>query len=162
MKTPKQKTKNNNKEFIARLMAVQACYQMIYNKKPVQMVVEEYLAEGLQTDDELENIDEGTEVVRISDTILPHGGLFKKILYNLEDRRSELKDILGAHINTAKDIEPLLQAVLLCGACEILENTKTDYPIILNDYLDITHEFYPQAQVAFVNGILDAVSKSLR
>lgn len=153
-----------NKEYIARLMAVQACYQMIHNKKPVKTVIEEYLETGLKTDDEPE---EGQEQIVSSKElesikILPHGGLFKKVLLNLDERRNEIEEILKAHINTSKEIESLLYAILLCGVCELLQHIDIDTPIIVNDYLNVTHEFYPKSQVSFVNGILDSVAKTLR
>ena len=56
----------------------------------------------------------------------------------------------------------MLKSVLLCGICELLIHTETDAPIIVNDYLNVTHEFYDQKQVSFVNGVLDAVAKLVR
>lgn len=156
-------TQNNqdNKEYIARLMAVQACYQMIHNKKPVQVVIKEYLESGLETDDEPE---EGQDIPKELEAIkiLPNGGLFKKILLNLEERRNEIEDIVKGHTASTKDVEPLLRAILLCGVCELLQHVETDAPIIVNDYLNVTHEFYPKSQVSFVNGILDSAAKTLR
>ncbi|MCK5385191.1 MAG: hypothetical protein KAJ29_06390 [Alphaproteobacteria bacterium] len=160
MNNPKQ----NNKEYIARLMAVQACYQMIHNKKPVQTVIKEYLKNGLKTDDEPQigqediAIPEELEAIKI----LPNGGLFKKILLNLEERRDEIEDIVNGHMTSSKNVESLLYSILLCGVCELLQHVKTDAPIIVNDYLNVTHEFYPKSQVSLVNGILDSASKSLR
>lgn len=153
-----------NKEFISRLMAVQACYQMIHNKKAMKLVIDEYLESGLKTDDEPE---EGEEKVAQPEEleaikILPHGGLLKKILLNLEERRTEIEDIVKAHISSEKDVEPLLYSILLCGVCELLQHVKTDAPVIVNDYLNVTHEFYPKSQVSFVNGILDSAAKTVR
>ena len=156
----KTQQNNNNKEFIARLMAVQACYQMIHNQKSVKLVVEEYLNSGLETDDELET--EAQPEALSSIKILPHGGLFKKIVLGLESRRSEIEEIVKANVSSSKEIEPLLLSILLCGVYELLEHIKTDSPIIVNDYLNVTHEFYSKSQVSFVNGILDSVSKVVR
>ncbi len=41
---------NNNKELSARLMAVQAYYQILQNQKPVRLVVQEYIDRGLNMD----------------------------------------------------------------------------------------------------------------
>jgi len=158
------KQENNNKEFISRLMAVQACYQMIHNKKAIKLVVDEYLADGLKTDDEpgegQEKVAQPEELEAIK--ILPHGGLLKKILMGLEERRGEIEEIVKANMTSSKDVEPLLHSILLCGVYELLQHVKTDAPIIVNDYLNVTHEFYPKSQVSFVNGILDSAAKSLR
>ncbi len=155
---------HSNKEYIARLMAVQACYEMIHNNKPVKLVIDEYLESGLKTDDEIE---EGTEEIALPEElasikIIPNGGLFKKIMMNLKERRSDIEQIVKANMTSEKDVEPLLNSVLLCGVCELLQHTEIDAPVIVNDYLNVTHEFYPKAQVSFVNGILDSASKSLR
>ena len=154
----------NNKEYIARLMAVQACYQMVHNRKPVQEVIEEYLESGLKTDDEPKEGQEQTPVPEELEAIkiLPNGGLFKKILLSLEERRSEIEEIVKTNTNSSKDVEPLLNSILLCGVCELLQHTETDAPIIVNDYLNVAHEFYPKSQVSFINGILDSVSAALR
>ncbi len=146
-----------NKEFVSRLMAVQAFYQIIHNKKPMRIVVDEFLVRGLETDEEHSNNTSDTKILEIK----PNGGLFKKILFNLDERSPEIEEILKAHTKD-KSLESLLKSILLCGICEILVHTETDAPIIVNDYLNVTHEFYDQGQVAFVNGILDAVSRLVR
>ncbi len=145
-------SKNNNyinKEYVSRLMAVQAFYQIIHNKKPMRVVVDEFLARGLEIDGE-----------GVSD-IKPNGGLFKKILFNLDERLPEIEEILKAHTK-GKPLESLLKSIYLCGVCELLVHTETDAPIIVNDYLNVTHEFYDQGQVAFVNGVLDSVARLVR
>tara|TARA_R110001592_G_scaffold79054_1_gene236704 strand:- start:35700 stop:36182 length:483 start_codon:yes stop_codon:yes gene_type:complete len=146
-----------NKDFVARLMAVQAFYQMIHNKKPMRVVVAELLDRGLVTNED-ESFDESQSEFL---DIRPNGGLFKKILFNLDERYPEIQDILDCHTKE-RHLESLLKSVLLCGICEILVHTETDVAIILNDYLNVTHEFYDQKQVSFVNGVLDAIAKLLR
>lgn len=138
-----------NKEFVARLMASQAFYQMLHNEKPMRAVIEEYLNRGLA-------VDEGVEA-----EIKPNGGLFKKILFNLDERLPEIDEILKSYTKD-KPLESLLKSILLCGICELLMHTDTDSPVIINDYLNVTHEFYDKKQVSFVNGVLDAVSTLLR
>ena len=143
------KAYEENKEFVSRLMASQAFYQMIHNQKPMKSVIEEYLDRGLETD-------EGIEA-----EIKPNGGLFKKIMFNLDERLPETEEILRSYTKD-KPLESLLKSILLCGISELLMRTDTDPPVIINDYLNVTHEFYEKKQVSFVNGVLDAVSELLR
>ena len=170
MATKTNKKNSDSKEFSARLMAVQAYYQTTQNAKPIRTLVQEYLDRGLEVDGEA-----GVEGV-----VQPHGGLFKRILLNLDERLAEVNEIVEAQISKKepvpvevneegeelplpdKDIEPLLKAVLFCGASELLTNLETDAPLIINDYLNVTHAFYEQHQVSFANGILDSISKLLR
>jgi hypothetical protein len=65
-------------------------------------------------------------------------------------------------VKKTAEIEPLLRSVLFCGICELLVHTDIDHPIIINDYLHITHAFYEQQQVSFVNGVLDSIASLLR
>lgn len=173
---------DNNKELSARLLAVQAYYEVLHNAKPVRLVIEECLERGLQLDDS-------------DDLAPPHGALFKKIITSLDTRLADISEILAAHIHKKeapapvivvddteegsvenaetpdeesappppeKELEPLLKSILLCGICELLEHQDTDTPIIINDYLNVTHAFYEQQQVNFVNGVLGKVASVLR
>jgi transcription antitermination protein NusB len=142
----------SNPDFAARLMAVQAHYQISQNEQGLRTLIEEYLNQH--------------KVVKSVDGDVvgkPNATLFKKILIGLDERLVDITSILNAHIKTEpkREIEPLLKAILLCGISEILNNTDTDKALIINDYLNVSHSFYDQAQVSFVNGILDSVAKRL-
>lgn len=157
------KPENQNTELAARVMAVQAYYQISQNNRPVREVVNEYVQVGLQTDAEEE---EGAEEI---ETLKAHNGLFKRILTNLDSRLAEVDEILkgAVHKKNAEDVpekelEPLLKAVLMCGITELLEHQDVDTALIVDDYLNVTHGFYAQGQVSFVNGILDNVAKMVR
>ncbi|MGH1375990.1 MAG: transcription antitermination factor NusB [Alphaproteobacteria bacterium] len=168
----KQDDTQYTKEFAARLMAVQAYYQTLQNKKPIKSVIPEYLERGAVHVDNEEDGDEG------DDTLKPQGTLFKKILSDLDQRLAEVDEIVHANLNAkiqrpkkdeegvfetfTKEPEPLLKAILFCAVCELLCNLDEDTPLIINDYLNVTHGYYERQQVSLVNGILDKVSGLLR
>ncbi len=159
----KSKPDQHNTELAARVMAVQAYYQISQNNRPVKEVVNEYIQSGLQTDTEE---DGGAEEV---ETLKAHNGLFKRIITSLDSRLAEIEEILkgAVHKKNAEDVpekelEPLLKAVLMCGITELLEHQDIDTALIVDDYLNATHGFYAQGQVSFVNGILDNVAKMVR
>ena len=52
-------------------------------------------------------------------------------------------------------------SILLCGAYELLFNDKTDNPIIINDYIEISKGFYEGREKDMVNAILDNLSKTM-
>lgn len=142
---------NENKELSARIMAVQAYYEVTQNNKSIRLAVQEYLESGQRID-----ID-GEELPK------PHGGLFKRILSSIDDRQVEIIEIVNAQAKSGtKDIEPLLKAVLVCGVTEILVHTDIDTALIIDDYLNVTHGFYEKQQVSLVNGVLDKVAKLVR
>ncbi len=146
-----EKKINETPEYCARLMAVQAVYQNSQNKKPMVMVAQEYL-------------DNNSELVDVDGEPLskPQGTLFRKILTSYSKRLAEIEEIINECSAFEKEVEPLLKGILQCGVCEILEHQKIDAPIIIDDYLNITHAFYDQGQVSLVNGLLDKVSKLVR
>ncbi len=178
--TSKNKS-NDNKELSARLLAVQACYQIAHNAKSVREVAQESLEHGVHMD-----ID-GQQLPK------PHSALFKKILFSLNDRLADINDIVESNVNKKdviiaiapevdalesdkenseeketplppleKEIEPLLKSIMLCGVTELLSHQEIDTAIIIDDYLNITHAFYEKNQVSFVNAVLDKVASNLR
>ena len=144
------------KALSARLCAVQALYQMSQNEAAtVKDVLQQYLddAKDLEID--------GEKLVQ------PDGALFKKILSGAHERLTDLEGIILANYQPGKEgektaIEPLLKAILLAASYEILAHQDIDSPIIINDYLNVTHSFYSQGEVGLVNGMLDAISGHLR
>lgn len=175
----------DNKELAARLLAVQAYYQISQNKQPMRAVIQEYLEHR------------ASEACASGDNpaVKPDGALFKRILSALDDRRDEVKALLEGTIakpkaqevvvepldapeeddseNTdanpvqesapvVRAVEPLLQSILMCGICELLVHSDVDSPLIIDDYLNVAHAFYEPNQVRFVNGVLDSIASALR
>lgn len=137
----------------ARLLAVQALYQMKHNKQSVKTVYNEYVTHRSE-----QEVD-GEKLVK------PDSVLFKKILYGVEERFVELDSVIRANLKKdASDrvVEPLLFSILVCGAYELLAHTDIDAPIIINDYLNVGHAFFEKNEVALINGVLDSVSKVFR
>ncbi len=147
MNNKKQNT--NNKEYSARLMAVQAYYQNIHDNKPSRVVIEEYLNRGKPVDTDGD------------DLCAPDKMLFKKIVSGVDGHLAQIDEMLKAH-KSDKAIEPLLRSILTCSIGEVLFHTEMDAPLIINDYLNITHGFYEKQQVSLVNAVLDNVTKAIR
>ncbi|MBI1301594.1 MAG: hypothetical protein GC137_08050 [Alphaproteobacteria bacterium] len=151
-----KKTLKPTEELSARMMAVQACYEMLHNKKPYRTVLKSYLDRGLELDGEFSD-----------DLPAPKISLFKKIMDSYNARSDEIEQIVMANVTKSeeneveKGIEPLLKAIFLCGVTEILMNHEADNALIINDYLDVCHSFYSHQQVSFVNGVLDTINKAI-
>lgn len=145
------------KALSARLHAVQALYQMMQNgEATAAQVLDQYL------DDARKGVEiDGEELVQ------PDGALFKAIFLGAQGRSEELGEVISANFQKGKEgkntqIEPLLKAILLAASYELLAHNEIDAPIIINDYLNVTHGFYEQGEVNLVNGVLDSVGKALR
>ncbi len=139
----------------ARLAAVQALYQMKANDDLVEMVVEEFrnyrLGQPL----------DGVEAVR-ADSLL-----FERILKGVNQNADMIQQMLATALQKdgqqkAVPAEPLLNAVLSCGAYELMSHQDVDAPIIIDDYINITHAFYDQGEHKLVNAVLDRVKAMTR
>ncbi len=69
-----------------------------------------------------------------------------------------IKKYLGAD-KTIEKINPLLLAILSIAIAELTMDTKTDRPILINEYLKITSEFFGSQETGFVNAVLDKFIK---
>jgi N utilization substance protein B len=137
----------------ARLMAVQAVYQSFTDDKDMRLIAEEYLhfRSGMEVD--------GEKLVE------PDRELFSAILRGVSERRNDLNELIAANHKrdeSKSSLELLLQAILLCGAYELMANVKTDMPVIINDYVDVTKAFYEGGESKLINAVLDSIAKTIR
>ncbi len=145
----KQISSPKAKALSSRLCAVQAYYQFTQNKQPLRAIVAEYLQH--RTD----MVIDGEALVQ------PDGAILQKILFGVDERNIELETIVDANLKkdaSDRKVEPLLRAILVCGAYELMVQEQ-DAPLIINDYLNVAHAFYERSEVGLVNGVLDSISK---
>lgn len=139
----------------SRLHAVQAVYQSIVREQDAKSLVKEYIAHRFA-----EPLDSGEAKVE------PDAALFSLIVSNVTDRYDDLDYMITQALKDKNKeggrAEPLLKAIFLCGACELLVNSDTDAPVIISDYIDITHSFYDKGESGLVNAVLDRIHKALR
>lgn len=154
MNEPVRKPSATAKKNAARLMAVQAVYQMAVNSKEAPFVVDEYLF--LRTNMTVE----GETMVE------PDGAMFTKIVSGVAERKDDLTEIVNANRPRKEGQifadEPLLMAVFLCGAYELLSDQDTDFPIIISSYVDVGKAFFSGHEPSLINAVLDSVRKVTR
>jgi N utilization substance protein B len=139
----------------ARLFAVQAVYQAIQNKVAPNSLYDEYILHRIGMD---LNAGDGAETANM---VQPDGTLFRDLLSGVTERWDDLQNLVKPRLSSP-DVEPILTAILVCGTYELLAHSKTDTPIIISDYLDITNGFFTGSESRLVNGVLDAIAKELR
>ena len=146
-----QKARNS----AARLMAVQAVYQMHKNDQTADIVIKEYLEHRTGVDIE------GDEMVR------PDQEHFTSVVRGVEEHIEQLSEMVSLNRGkTAEESnpkkEPLLQAIFLCGAFELMVLQTIDFPVIISDYLHVTQAFYDEGEAKLVNGLLESIRKTVR
>lgn len=135
----------------ARLMGVQALYQMHKNEQNAKQVIPEFLDHRTGVDAD------GDKMVS------PDRDHFSDLVQGVETNFEQLQDMVNK--NKAKETqakEPLLNGILLCGAYELMMRQDIDFPVIISDYVHVTEAFYDQNEAKLVNGILDSLRKTVR
>lgn len=138
----------------ARLMAVQAVYQMAVNAKEAPFVIDEYLFLRQNM-----NVD-GDTIVTADER------LFRDIVHGVASRLEDLRQIVSSHRqkkdgSPAAD-EPLLEAVLLCGTYEIMAHGDIEPGIIISSYVNVAKAFFTGPEASLINAILDSIRRLIR
>lgn len=132
----------------ARLASVQAVYQMMANQQKAESVIEDFRTRrfGKPVDGHA--------------MVAPDEDLFAAIVAGVEDKSKELE---AAIMKPDQQVpaEPLLRAILLCGTWELAQ-TKTDAPLVIAEYLNVTHAFFDKGESKLINGVLDRVAREVR
>lgn len=132
---------------MGRLAAVQALFQIEQTESAASTVVLEFLEHRLKQ-----------MKPKVDSTF------FSKLVegaWRVHERSDEI--ITGALKPgwTLDRLESVTRAILRAALYEITE-TQTPAPVIIDEYLNLTHAFFDDAEVAFVNGILNTIAKKIR
>lgn len=152
--TKKTKGKRPGTRALARLLAVQALYLLRMNEDANPAgVVGDFKNLTLGNDDAVPLITQVDEEL-FSDLVL---GVTKQT----EAIRKDLDGILKAPWTYGR-LEAVLASILDAGVYELKFRIDIPRPVIINEYVNITHSFYQGKEPGFVNGILDELAKRLR
>lgn len=140
------------RKIAARLAAVQVLYQMRLNNQEAKAALLEFIDHRVGF-----NLD-GDEFVPADPEML------ESIVMGVQSRWTDIEEIVASALAAGKkgEVEALLDAILRCGAWELLENGTTDAGIIINDYMNVTNGFYEGSETKLVNAILDKIAKTVR
>jgi len=134
----------------ARLASVQAIYQIA-------------MLPGMSARDAIEDYKENRmgQTVEGDDYVPADLELMTRIVAGVVDNRDNLRPMVLSALE-GKRPEPLIQAILFCGIYELMAHSDVDIPVIINDYVNVTHGFYEQSEANLVNATLDRQAKNLR
>jgi N utilization substance protein B len=150
-KTAPSKGSAKARRSAARLLAVQAVYQMHENEQGAAPVIREFLDHraGMEVD--------GEKMVH------PDKEHFSKLVQGVEEMREQLADMVAKNRNRQSgEKEPLLQSIFLCGTYELMMFQDIDFPIIISDYVHVAQAFYDESESKMVNAVLDSIRKTVR
>ena len=151
-KTGSQKARNS----AARLLAVQTVYQMHKNDQDAETAIREYLEHRAGVD-----ID-GAEDDK-SEMVTPDADHYALVVRGVTEHMAQLGEMVT--LNRGKDLnanEPLLNAIFLCGAFELMVLQSIDAPVIISDYVHVAQAFYEAGESKLTNALLDSIKKTVR
>lgn len=133
----------------SRLAAIQAMYQLEQGNNTSESVINQFLVHYKP------HFQKGPFDIE----------LFQTLVNGTQDHLPEIDPLIEAVLSTDWRLERLdavLRAILRVGFFELKFTPQTPIAILINDYIEITKEFFEGREPAFVNGTLDKGAKALR
>ena len=137
----------------ARLAAVQALYQLQEGQDAPADIIDQFLL--------LRTGESGDGGMR-RDADRP---LFKDVVEGTASHKDELEQTVSAALSqdwTWARIDRLVRAILLAATYELVHRKDVPPRVAINEYVEIAHAFYDQAEPNFINSVLDRVARQVR
>jgi len=137
----------------ARLAAVQALYQQEMEGTPLPLLLHEFHQHRL-----------GATIEDV--TYHPaEEAFFDDVVKGVDARRDEIDEQIKARLASGWSMERLdkpMRQLLRAGTYELLARADIATATIISEYVDVAHAFYDKREAGFVNGLLDAIAKTVR
>jgi transcription antitermination protein NusB len=128
----------------ARRNAVQAYYQWLINKQPMNAVIEEFMNERT----ELRKADKE---------------YFRDLLQGMNLYSEELDNALSPFLDRALDeINPVERAILKLGMYELIHHPELPWRVIMNETVELAKMFGAEQSHKYINGVLDKAARKIR
>ncbi len=154
MPSGSQKRKIGGPRSAARLAVVQALFQLDSGEENnSQLVVDEYIEHRLGAEIE------GEQYIAADEK------LFADATLGAWNRKDEWDEVISPCLPSdwpLDRIEGIIRAIFRAGAYELTARPDVPTAVIINEYLDVAHAFFERAEISFVNGVLDKMSKTVR
>jgi N utilization substance protein B len=137
----------------ARHCAVQAIYQMELTGIDAETVAREFIEHRFARDSEL------------APGSIPDEELFGDIVRGVPRQQTEIDRAITPCL--ASDwkfgrIDSVLRAIMRAAAFELIASSDVPAKVVIDEYLDIAHSFFPGDEPAFVNAALDRLARGAR
>lgn len=139
--------------YVSRLMAIQALYGQEQTGDSIESIVSDFITSNFKK----EGVAPGMPT--------PDEALFKHLVLGTASKIKELDPIIEKHIERDWGTERLsivMRNLLRLSTFEIIHELLTPSPVLLDQYIEIAKEFFPQSDVSFVNGLLNNIAREVR
>jgi N utilization substance protein B len=138
---------------VARLAAVQALYQQHMEKTPLARLLDEFHQHRFG------------EVIDDAELADAEVDFFDDVVAGVDARRDEIDAMVESKLAggwTIARLDKTMLQILRAGTYELLARADVPTGSAISEYVDVAHAFFDEREAKFVNGVLDAVSKSVR
>jgi transcription antitermination protein NusB len=134
----------------ARLAAVQALYQMELTQRDLSQVLDEFVRHRFRTAEIYAGADSGFFRALASGVAHAQAQIDSKIAEQLAD---------GWKLSR---IDSILRAILRAAVYELLEQPAVPARSIVNEYVEIAHDFFGGDEPSVANGVLNKAARKIR
>jgi len=136
----------------ARLLAVQALYQMDIARTPLEVILREFNEHRMEA--------------KLDDIELPaaDSAHFEFVLRGVVDNQTQIDRMIDANLAenwSLPRLDSTLRAILRCGVQELLNAPQVPPKVVVSQYADIAHAFFEAAEGGMANALLDNVARAL-
>jgi N utilization substance protein B len=136
----------------ARLAAVQALYQMDLTQRDLNEVLEEFVTHRFEQE-------------AVKDYEGADHAFFRDTVSGVVHRQAEIDKEIGSHLAEGwrlSRIDSILRAILRSGVYELIARPDVPARAVINEYVEIAHDFFSGEEPGVVNGVLDKVARAKR
>ena len=136
----------------ARLLAVQALYQMDIARTPLEVIIREFGEHRME--------------LKLEDIELPQADSahFEMLLRGVVENQMAIDRLIDGKLAenwSLARLDSTLRAILRCGVQELIYAPHIPPKVVVSQYADIAHAFFEEVEGGMANALLDNVAKSL-
>ena len=146
-------SKEKRARTVARLVLVQALYQMELSGSGVESVIREY------SDHRFEGDLDGEKLAEADEAFFAEGA--RAVVKQQDTIDRLITDRLAAGWRIER-LDTTVRAILRAGAWELKFRPDVAVEVVINEYVEIARAFYGETEARFVNGALDGIAKDTR
>jgi N utilization substance protein B len=141
---------DRNARRVARIAAVQALYQMELSGIGTDDVLREFVDHRF-VEEPVYTCEDG-----------PDTEFFSALVRGVAERQTEIDLAISSCLSanwTLTRIDSILRAILRSSAFELLHRKDVPVPVVIDEYIEISHAFFTGDEPSFVNAALDRLAR---
>ena len=151
---PSLTTKEKRARTVARLVLVQALYQMELTGTGVETVIREFSDYRFDAD-----LEEGEPLAHADEVFFAEGARA------IVAEQTPIDGLITNRLASGWRIERLdttVRAILRAGTWELKDRRDVAVEVVINEYVEIARAFFGETEARFVNGALDGIARDTR